>query len=134
MIRLAELLYEKSHKKAALIEYEKAMGMIQEKAAFLEVFLRSSRLYFENGRYQESINTIWPFYEIYPGQMSINLALARSYLKLGNFKKTDSFLKESLSINPFDPETYILMIESYKKQGKTDLVKSTAEKIRLLEN
>jgi tetratricopeptide (TPR) repeat protein len=127
--RLADLLKERGRTGAALIEYRRALSDAPDSIPILN---RLSSTLIHLDKDQEALPLLIRAKEISPDHPTPYTSLGKSYLKLKHFREAGEAFKESIQINPFNPEVHRGLAEAYERLGEQGLAAGEKEIARKL--
>ena len=102
-LRIGDLLWDRGRALAASREYEKAYKADQSDPI---VAARWARAALQQGNAQAVIAALGPQVERHPGHAPSHALLGRAELQLGDRAAAQGALRESIYINPFDPDPH----------------------------
>ncbi|TVQ89924.1 MAG: tetratricopeptide repeat protein [Deltaproteobacteria bacterium] len=114
-VRLGELLLERGHAEAALIEFAKADGPEGERSPLLQT--RLAQAHHTLGDLGRARSTLKAALELYPNFTLAWKALAEVELAAGQRSKAIEAFVETVRLDPFDAEVQEQLITLYTKQG-----------------
>ncbi len=128
-VRLGDLLRNRNHFAAAVMEYEKALAYmpyqprIQNKLAFNLILM---------GRYREALKPLAQAEKIYPTYVTTYVNTGRAYAGLGDTANAIRYFEKALTINPFDPEPHRHLIKLYEKAGRQKMKEKAQERLDMI--
>lgn len=126
---LADRLKERGRVEAAAIEYRRALSDAPDSILILNR-LSSALIHLDRDR--EALPLLNRVREISPDHPTAYSNLGRSYLKLRDYKKAEEAFRESIQINPFNPEVHQGLAEAYGGLGEQRLAARERETARRL--
>lgn len=112
--RLGDLLRDRGHYQAAVLEYKKAHEMAPYS---IKVLNKLGLCYYLAGEYEESVGPLEKAIEIAPDYSTSHVNLGRSLFKLEKYDKAKEVFEQVLEINPFNPIPYGYLINIHEKEG-----------------
>jgi tetratricopeptide (TPR) repeat protein len=112
--RLGDLLRDRGHYQAAILEYEKAHEMAPYS---IKVLNKLGLCYYLAGEYEKSVGPLEKAIEIAPDYSTSHVNLGRSLFKLEKYDKAKEVFEQVLEINPFNPIPYGYLIKIHEKEG-----------------
>lgn len=103
-LRLAELLRERRHTRAAIVEYQKARSVLGPRDELAANHL--ARAYLEISSPAQAVSALLPVLEYYPDLPGPQVTMGVAHLKNGDLLGAERHLKVALRLNPFDPEIH----------------------------
>lgn len=127
--RLGDLLRDREHYPAAVIEYQKA----KELAPYSPRILNKLGLgFFLAKDYPASVAELQAAADLYPEFSTTLINLGRSLFALNKFPEAGAVLEHALTINPFNPIAYNYLIKLYESQGKKDKVEKLSKDLAII--
>jgi len=112
-VRLGGLLRTRGRLVAAIVEYEKAQGVLGPGHPLLA--LKLGRTYLDLGEMDRAIAALEPARETYAELPGINAALGSAWLKKGEVRKAVPYLEAAIATSPFDPDTQCGLAQAYRE-------------------
>jgi tetratricopeptide (TPR) repeat protein len=103
-LRLAEMLRARGLTRAAIVEYQKARGLLGPRDELVTNHL--ARAYLEISSPAQAIDTLLPVLEYYPDLPGPQVTIGTAYLRSGDMVAAQRHLRAAFRINPFDPEIH----------------------------
>ncbi len=121
---LGDILKERGRLKASLLEYQRAL---RETPDSVPVLNKISSLLIDLGREGEALEFLEKARVISPDHPTIYLNMGNAYLRLRDFKKAKEAFRESIEINPFNPEVHKGLARVYEIMGEGSLASKEME-------
>jgi tetratricopeptide (TPR) repeat protein len=112
-IRLGDLLRDRKHYDAALVEYRRARELAPYSARLLNKIGLCALL---AGQYDSGIEPLQAALELYPQHVNTEINLARIYFAKDNLDEAQKLFLAALDINPFNPIPYNGLIEIARRR------------------
>ncbi len=103
-LRLAEMLRSRGHTRAAIVEYQKARGVLGPRDELAANHL--ARAYLEISSPAQAVSALLPVLEYYPDLPGPQVTMGVAHLKNGDLPAAERHFKVALRLNPFDPELH----------------------------
>jgi tetratricopeptide (TPR) repeat protein len=103
-MQIADLLRTRGHTRAAIVEYQKARGLLGARDDLVANHL--ARAYLELGSPEQARSTLLPVLEYYPDLPGPQVTMGAAHLKGGDLAAAERHFKVALRLNPFDPEIH----------------------------
>lgn len=116
-LRIGDLLWDRGRALAASKEYEKAYKADQSDPI---VAARWARAALQQGNAQAVIAALGPQVERHPGHAPSHALLGRAELQLGDRAAAQQALRESIWINPFDPDPHCDLVKATDKPAERE--------------
>jgi tetratricopeptide (TPR) repeat protein len=114
-LRLAEMLRTRGLTRAAIVEYQKARGLLGARDELVTNHL--ARAYLEISSPAQAISALLPVLEYYPDLPGPQATIGTAYLRSGDFSSAQRHLRAAFRINPFDPEIHCNLALALKSQA-----------------
>ncbi len=128
-VRIGDLLRNRNHLAAAVMEYEKALVLlpyqprIQNKLGLSLILM---------GNYRRALKPLMQAERIYPNYVTTYINMGRAYAGVGDTVKAISYFEKALTINPFDPTPYHYLIKLYENAGEPKRSERARERLRII--
>jgi tetratricopeptide (TPR) repeat protein len=111
---LGDRLKERGRIGAAVLEYRRAMAETRDSVPIMN---RLSSALIDLGRNEEAVDILNRVKEISQDHPTAYTKLGQVYLKMKDFEKAKEAFRESLQINPFNPEVHLGLANAYEMLG-----------------
>jgi tetratricopeptide (TPR) repeat protein len=103
-LRLGEMLRSRGHTRAAIVEYQKARGVLGPRDELAANHL--ARAYLEISSPAQAVSALLPVLEYYPDLPGPQVTMGVAHLRNGDLPAAERHFKVALRLNPFDPEIH----------------------------
>ena len=111
---LGDKLKERGRISAAALEYRRALAETRDSVPIMS---RLSSTLIDLGRSEEALDVLKRVKEISPDHPTSYTQLGQVYLKLKDFKGAREAFKESIQINPFNPDVHLGLADAFEMLG-----------------
>ncbi len=120
-VRLGGMLRGRGRLLPAVIEYEKAQGLLGSAHPLLA--LKLARTYLDLGDADRAIAVIEPARELYSELAGLNATLGSAWMRKGELAKAAPFLEAAIATSPFDPSVHCGLAVAYAKLNHASLTR-----------
>ncbi len=128
-VRLGDLLRDRGHYSAALVEYTRAKQMNPYSPKMLN---KLGLCHLLAGQYKEAMDPLRQGVELFPGYSTTYINLGRALYAAEDYEGAVSAMQQALDINPFNPVAYNYLMKVYQQKGDQDKVKEYRRKLMLI--
>ncbi len=116
-VRLGEMMRERQRTQAALVEYTKAVSVLERPDPIVHV--KFARLLIDAGKLDEAEKVLLDVRKYHPETLACLLNLGRIYKARNDVERAIAHFTEALRENPFHPEIHAALFELYEARGDT---------------
>jgi tetratricopeptide (TPR) repeat protein len=127
---LGELLRQRGHLRAAVVEYRKAVKLAKNRYPVIQTKL--ARALIGLGRAPEAAQVLEPTLALYPGFATTHVWLGEAYARTGEADKAIAAFEESARLNPFNPRIHEALWDLYRRKGDEKRADRAARSLRVL--
>ncbi len=114
-VRLGDMLRDRNHVQASIIEYSKGRELLPNSPRSLN---KLALAYILAGDYKAALEPLEYCRTLYPSYVTTYINLGRAHKGLDNREKAIDNFEAALMINPFDPTPYGHLAEIYEQAGR----------------
>ncbi|MCP4503220.1 MAG: tetratricopeptide repeat protein [Deltaproteobacteria bacterium] len=129
-VRLGNLLRGRGHKRAALVEYEKALLWQKSTSPLLQN--RVAQLYLEQGRLDDAVKLLQKSLKTNPDDAHTHILFGRANLMAKQYEKAKKHYLQARWENPFHPEIDQALYQIADATSDAALLEKSKQNIRLL--
>ncbi|HEY2987391.1 MAG TPA: tetratricopeptide repeat protein [Candidatus Binatia bacterium] len=126
---IGDQLWERGRAAAATEEYRRALQASPRSPIILN---KLARVLIKQARYQEALPHLKTAHELDPDSVGTYVQLGRLYHASKDFAAAKGALEEAVQINPFNPEIYRLLYETYTALGDQEQAKKAKANLERL--
>jgi tetratricopeptide (TPR) repeat protein len=130
LTHLGELLRQRGHLRAAVVEYQKALRLAKNRYPVIQTKLARALLGLRRPR--EAVQALEATLPLYPGFPATYTYLGEAYQALGETDRAIGAFEEANRLNPFDPRVYEALWELHRRKQDPVGAERAARNLRVL--
>jgi tetratricopeptide (TPR) repeat protein len=127
---LGELLRQRGHLRAAVVEYQKALRLAKNRYPVIQTKLARALLGLR--RPKDAVQVLEATLPLYPGFPAIYTYLGEAYQALGETDRAIEAFEEANRLNPFDPQIHEALWDLYHRKRDPARAERAARNLRVL--